>query len=140
MNNSIDLSTRLEIPKALGFCRRKDSPLRKMKYALGVIFVALAGNSLCHAQVDRSGLGGTITDAEGRVLPKTHITVVQNSTQLTRETVSQSNGSYNLPQLPVGVYTISFEHAGFKRLTYLDVEEVILLPPTFSYHFYIRVS
>ena len=125
MNNSIDLSTRLEIPKALGFCRRKDSPLRKMKYALGVIFVALAGNSLCHAQVDRSGLGGTITDAEGRVLPKTHITVVQNSTQLTRETVSQSNGSYNLPQLPVGVYTISFEHAGFKRLTYLDVEEVI---------------
>src|SRR6202020_2811654 len=41
------------------------------------------------------------------------------------ETVSQSNGSYNVPQLPVGVYTISFEHAGFKKLTYLDVEEGI---------------
>jgi hypothetical protein len=87
--------------------------------------VAFVENSLCQAQVDRSGLGGTITDTEGRTLPKTRITVVQNSTQLTRETVSQSNGSYDLPQLPVGVYTISFEHAGFKRLTYLDVEEVI---------------
>src|ERR1700761_9649642 len=77
------------------------------------------------AQVDRSGLSGTVTDSSGRVLPETRITVVQNSTQLKRETVSQSKGSYNISELPVGIYAITFRHTGFATVTYVDVEEVI---------------
>ena len=34
------------------------------------------------AQVDRSGLTGTVTDPSGKLLGQTHITVVENSTQL----------------------------------------------------------
>ena len=84
---------------------------------------SLAGISV--AQVDRSGLNGTVTDASGRLLPQTHITAVEYSTQLRRETVSSSNGNYSLPELPVGVYTVTFDHPGFSTLTYVDVEEVI---------------
>lgn len=81
--------------------------------------------SLAHAQIDRSGLSGTVTDPSGRVLAQAHITAVQNVTQMRRETTSQSNGSYSLPELPVGVYTITFEHPGFKSLTFVTVEQVI---------------
>ena len=81
--------------------------------------------SWSHAQVDRAALVGTVTDSSGRVLPQAHVTAVQNSTGLRRETTSSSSGTYDIPELQVGVYTITFEHEGFKSLTFVDVEEVI---------------
>ncbi|MGB8011795.1 MAG: TonB-dependent receptor [Terriglobales bacterium] len=66
-----------------------------------------------------------MTDPSGRVLPQAHITAVQGATGLRRETTSSSSGTYDIPELPVGVYTITFEHEGFKSLTFVDVEEVI---------------
>ena len=75
------------------------------------------------AQVDRAGLSGTVTDSSGRVLPQTHVTAVHNATELRRETTSSSSGTYDIPELPVGVYTITFDHAGFKPLTFVDVHQ-----------------
>jgi hypothetical protein len=77
------------------------------------------------AQVDRSGLTGTITDPSGRLLGQTQITAVENSTQLRREAASYTDGRYDIPELPVGQYTITFDHPGFQTLTFTDVEQVI---------------
>ncbi len=77
------------------------------------------------AQVDRSAISGTVTDPSGRVLGQTHITVVENSTQSRREGVSDNAGRYDIPELPLGRYTITFDHPGFKTLTFLDVEQVV---------------
>ena len=93
--------------------------------AIIALCAALCLAIVCSAQVDRSGLSGTVTDTSGRVLAHAHITAVQGSTQLRREAESTSNGSYDIPALPVGVYTITINHPGFKTLTFVDVEEVI---------------
>jgi len=77
------------------------------------------------AQVDRAGLNGIVTDSSGRVLPQAQVTAVQSTTGLQRRTISSSTGAYDIPELPVGIYTITFEHEGFKSLTFVDVEEVI---------------
>ena len=77
------------------------------------------------AQVDRSALDGTISDPSGRLMSQTHIIAVENSTQLRRETVSYRDGRYNIPELPVGRYTLTFDHPGFRTLTFLDVQQVI---------------
>ncbi len=77
------------------------------------------------AQVDRSGLAGTVTDPSGRLLGQTHITAVENSTQLRREGLSDNAGRYDIAELPVGKYTITFDHPGFKTLTFVDVEQVV---------------
>jgi hypothetical protein len=76
-------------------------------------------------QVDRSGLTGTVTDPSGRVLPQAYVRVVENATGLRRESVSDATGNYSIPELPVGVYTVTFEHQGFSKLEFLDVEQVI---------------
>lgn len=104
---------------------RMNRSLKKMKYILVFVLAVLVVNFRCYAQVDRSGLSGEVTDPEGRALPQAHITAVENSTELKREAVSRSNGSYSLPELPVGVYTITVEHEGFKSVTFVHVEEVI---------------
>lgn len=96
------------------------------RFRVSIVFSALfllAGISF--AQVDRSSLSGTVRDQSGRLLPETHITVVQNSSQLQRETISDSTGNYGIPELPVGTYTVAFEHSGFQTLKFIDVEQVI---------------
>jgi hypothetical protein len=95
--------------------------LRALILFSAVLFLA----ATCFAQIDRSGLSGIVTDSAGQLLPQTRITAVQNSTQLRRETVSSSVGSYDIPELPVGIYTITFDHPGFKALTFVEVEQVI---------------
>ena len=88
-----------------------------------VLFTCLL--SQASAQIDRSGLTGTVTESSGRLLTQTHVAVVENATGLRRETVSDASGNYNLADLPVGTYTVSFDHDGFKRLEFVDVEQVI---------------
>jgi hypothetical protein len=86
-------------------------------------FIIFAGISF--AQVDRSGLSGTVTDSSGRLLARAHVAVVENATGLHREAVSDASGNYSIPDLPVGIYAVSFEHEGFKKLEFVDVEQVI---------------
>ena len=90
----------------------------------------VSGGVLCFAvsslaQVDRAGLRGTVTDPAGRLLPQTHVIALQISTELKRETTSSAQGAYEIPELPVGNYTITFQHEGFESVTFVDVEEVI---------------
>jgi hypothetical protein len=96
----------------------------RLRALIGFGAVLLVAN-LSYAQVDRSALSGSVTDSSGRLLAQAHITTLQNATQLRREAVSNSNGSYNIPELPVGVYTVTVDHPGFKTLTFVDVEQVI---------------
>ena len=104
--------------------RQKTMDLRRSSQLfLAGIILGLVSSSL--AQVDRAGLNGTVTDAAGRVLPKTHVEAVQNDTGLRRDTISSSSGTYVIPELPVGVYTITFTHDGFKALTFENVEQVV---------------
>jgi hypothetical protein len=103
---------------------RQPALYRGLRASIGFSAILIVAN-LSYAQVDRSGLSGTVTDSSGRLLADAHITMVQNSTHLRREAVSKSNGNYEIPELPVGIYTITFNHPGFKTLTFVDVEQVI---------------
>jgi len=98
--------------------------LRHMRVFIGfsaVLFIS----GISFAQVDRSGLTGTITDVSGGLLPQAHITVVESATGLRRETISNASGSYSVPELPVGIYTVTIEHQGFKKVEFVDVQQVI---------------
>jgi len=88
-----------------------------------VVFFCLATAGL--AQIDRSGLRGTVTDASGHALPQTRVTAVQNDTGLRRETTSSPGGTYDIPELPIGVYTVSFSHDGFQILAFENVVQVV---------------
>jgi hypothetical protein len=103
---------------------RSSGTIRRLRVSIGLSALFFLA-SFCAAQVDRSGLSGMTTDSSGRLLAETHVTAVQSSTQLRRETMSDSTGHYDIPDLPVGVYAITFEHPGFKNLKFVDVEQVI---------------
>ena len=101
---------------------RSLSPLFVLIFLM--LILPVLTDSAC-AQVDRSALTGTVMDPAGKLLRQAHVTAVDRSTQLRRETATDNNGTYDIPELPVGRYTVSFTHPGFQTLTFVDVEQVI---------------
>jgi hypothetical protein len=102
----------------------RSSTIRRLGVSAGLSSLLLLA-SLATAQVDRSGLNGTITDSTGHSLPRAYVTVVESATGLRREAISDASGTYNVPDLPVGNYTVTVEHAGFKKVEFVDVQQVI---------------
>src|ERR1700733_7613590 len=98
---------------------------RATSFSAAILLIILALVSASVAQIDRSGLSGTVIDPSGRVLPQAHVVAVKNDSGLRREATTSSSGTYDIAELPVGIYTITFDHDGFKSLTFVDVEQVI---------------
>jgi hypothetical protein len=73
------------------------------------------------AQVDRAGLNGTVTDPVGRVIPGIHVLVSMPATGLVRETDTSREGTYEVPELPVGSYTVTFTGTGFVPFAFNQV-------------------
>jgi hypothetical protein len=97
-----------------------DSLLRK------ACLLVLAYSSLnAMAQVDRSGLNGIVEDTSGRFIPGARITLVQPATGLHRETVTSTKGSYDIPELPIGVYRIVFDAPGFQEKTVEGIQQTV---------------
>lgn len=79
----------------------------------GLLVAALTGVRPLAAQAIGE-IVGTVNDPSGAIVPNAKITAVEASTGLTRSTVSTAEGTYTLPQLPVGSYDVSVQAAGFK--------------------------
>src|ERR1051326_6616541 len=59
-------------------------------------------------------ISGVVTDPTGAVIPGAQVKATQTDSGQTRTTVSTSNGSYALPNLPVGPYRLEVTNAGFQ--------------------------
>jgi hypothetical protein len=77
-----------------------------------------------YGQAGKATIQGTVADPSGAVVPNADITVTNTSTGLTLHATSADNGTYTVPLLPVGTYTMTFSHAGFE--TYKQ-ENIILV-------------
>jgi len=75
------------------------------------------------AQATSAVITGTITDAQGGVLPGVTLTVRNTETGTIRTSVSESDGRYRVPGLPPGRYDLKAELAGFASV---DVRELTL--------------
>jgi hypothetical protein len=86
----------------------------------------LAGllTALCVAQLNRGSLTGVATDPSGAAVSSTVINATHLDTGVVSSTSTTENGNYTLPALPIGIYRVEFEAAGFKKVV-RDKMEVI---------------
>ncbi len=59
-------------------------------------------------------LVGNVTDASGAVVPGAQIAVVNTETQVNTRSVTNQDGAYYIPFLPVGTYRLTVNAPGFK--------------------------
>ena len=84
--------------------------------------VLLFGES-AFAQTDRGSISGIVVDQTGAQIPDVKVVATRAETQAVYQTTTTSTGSYVLPSLQVGTYTLTFEAKGFQK----SVENGIIL-------------
>src|SRR5258708_1286834 len=86
-------------------------------FAIAVLFSVLLLAPPASAQQTLGGITGTVFDSNGGAIPGTKVTAVGDQTKLTRSQNSNETGAYNLVNLPIGSYTLTFTRDGFQTLT-----------------------
>ena len=84
-----------------------------MKLRLLVVFILLA-TTLLVGQTFRGTILGTVTDPSGAVVAGATVKIRNLGTGLERTTVTSADGSYSVPELPIGSYSVTVSQAGFK--------------------------
>jgi hypothetical protein len=90
---------------------------------IAVCLIALLLSGAVYAQGPVGTLNGTVTDPAGAVVPGATVIATHNDTGVEAKTTSTSSGTYTLPYLPAGTYTIRVNAPGFQTST---AENVLL--------------
>jgi hypothetical protein len=99
--------------------RRQNFEFRNSTMATIFILLIL----LCAAPPATTGqdifgrISGNVIDSTGAAVPGATITVTNEATKATRTIVTDANGFYAATELPAGIYEVSVEQTGFKKIT-----------------------
>jgi len=85
-----------------------------MKTRLSLLLCLLLVSASLFAQTFRGTILGTVTDPQGAVVPGAKVTAHNVDTGLQRTTETSADGSYSLPELPIGTYTVTVTQSGFQ--------------------------
>jgi Carboxypeptidase regulatory-like domain/TonB dependent receptor/TonB-dependent Receptor Plug Domain len=83
-------------------------------FTLVFALVTLVGAMGTPAQTFRGTILGTVTDSSGAAVPGATVTVKNMGTGLVRTVTTSDDGSYAVPELPIGSYSVTAEKSGFK--------------------------
>jgi hypothetical protein len=73
------------------------------------------------AQQTLGSVNGTVLDASGAAIPGATVTITDPDINVTRTTTSQSNGFFQIFNLPIGVYKVKATHDGFDTTELLGI-------------------
>jgi hypothetical protein len=79
--------------------------------------LVLLATTYLHAQRTTGDMIGVVKDSSGAVLPGVTVSVTGPNIPRAQTAVTSETGSYRIANLPPGIYTVSFELAGFKGVT-----------------------
>src|SRR5215471_9818715 len=80
-----------------------------------VILVAATVSSLFAQNNQYGNIHGAVVDSSGAQMPGIVITLTSPALLAPRSAPSDSGGNYHFEQLPVGIYKIVAQHAGFQQ-------------------------
>ena len=87
---------------------------------LALLYLTALGTPV-QAQVDRGTITGTITDSTGAVIPGVQVVAVDPATDQATKAVTNSAGIYNLLNLPIASYNITYSKPGFSSVVHTGV-------------------
>lgn len=96
----------------------------ELSFCLRAAHFATGSIGLLHAQSNTGTIFGRATDDKGNVLPDVQVTARNLSTNASTVTRTDTNGSYTVPSLAPGQYSVISLHAGFQSLA-VDVSVAV---------------
>ncbi len=98
--------------------------LRARSRRAGILAVAslLTLSQSAYAQTDRGTITGQVTDQSGAIITGASVKAVHVATNFERTVTTSKEGSYTIPQLPVGGYVVIVTAANFQTTTLENIE------------------
>jgi hypothetical protein len=97
----------------------------KRKATLLAALLALLVGTTAYAQQQTGEIFGRLTDKSGAVLPGATVTVAGPALIQPRVATTSETGSYRVPELPIGAYSVTFELPGFRTVVMQDIRITI---------------
>jgi hypothetical protein len=92
------------------------------RYLCAAAAFLLLGGASAFAQQTTGTITGRVLDEQGAAIPGVTVTAKSNSTGFVRTEVSDASGVYRLSALPVGLYDVTSELAGFATVSKKDID------------------
>jgi hypothetical protein len=100
---------------------------------LAALLAGLAAPAVCYSQTGPTGLiNGRVADASQGAIPGVTVTFKHAATVETRSVVTNNEGFYTLPALPVGECVLTFQLTGFKTVSRPNVVVEAAVPRTIN--------
>lgn len=90
--------------------------MRARALLLAALAVAIGCGPRAWAQTVTGTLSGRVVDSSGAIMPGVKIQVKNEQTDLGREAVTNAEGYYQIPFLPLGSYQVSASLSGFQMV------------------------
>ena len=101
---------------------------------LAIVSLCLVCSTLLSAQSTGGRILGRVSDPTGAVLANVKVTLTNEATGVSSETITNASGDYGFLQVAVGSYRMEFDLAGFKknlqRGVNVDLNQVVTLNST----------
>ncbi len=108
-------------------CARRTCFQNVVPFAL--LLLLLGTSLLVEAQVETGKIVGSVKDSSGAFVAGATVTVTETQTDVQRQAITNGQGEYVVTELKAGEYTVTVEHAGFKKAVQtafkLDVNQVV---------------
>jgi len=88
---------------------------------LNCLLVTLLFAAAAYSQLLLGTISGTVTDSQGALIPSAKVEVQNIDTNLKVSAQSQSNGLYQVPNLPAGTYKVTVRHDGFESKVFTSI-------------------
>src|SRR5512146_1253975 len=94
--------------------KERNMPGKLIRVSVLLAFALCAFSATVSAQTATGRVIGTVSDAQGAVVPDAKVSVTNTATGITSTTVTNANGYYEVLALPIGPYKVSVEKSGFR--------------------------
>jgi hypothetical protein len=99
------------------------------KFAFLFLFAAACSPAV-FGQAPAGRIAGTVADGSGAVIPGADVMAKNDATGQELMTVTGDNGTYLIPSVPSGTYTVAVSVTGFKKAVIKDVKVEVGTPAT----------
>src|SRR4051812_10391184 len=97
----------------------------KLKSLLVLLAILLLISSTAFSQAVNGSLLGSISDASGARVPNATVVITETNTGISRTATTNESGNYTFPDVPPGMYSVSVELTGFKKMTRSEVPVLV---------------
>src|SRR5208282_5135064 len=95
-------------------CKRRVWMQRRLiRGVVALVFLVAAMRFAVQAQAPTGTINGIVTDPHQAVVSGARVSTTERATGATRETASNGDGVYSIPNLPLGVYDVRISASGF---------------------------